>query len=222
MATTNHSASPDETAGTGAPPGAGGTALSPPAADRSGLTTRLRLILAIVLLADVLDLMDSTITNIAAPTIVRDMGGGESLIKWLGAGYALAMGVLLVLGGRLGDRYAAHVPDRHRGVHPGLARLRPGRRPGDADRRAAGARRFRGPADPPGHRHRDQLVLPRAAAARDGRVRDAAGGLGSAGSHRLGLPHQLRHRRADLAADIPDQHRPGHRRGPRRAEAAAA
>ncbi|HEX9520391.1 MAG TPA: MFS transporter [Streptosporangiaceae bacterium] len=105
MTTTNHSASPDETAGTGAPPGAGGTALSPPAADRSGLTTRLRLILAIVLLADVLDLMDSTITNIAAPTIVRDIGGGESLIKWLGAGYALAMGVLLVLGGRLGDRY---------------------------------------------------------------------------------------------------------------------
>src|SRR5258706_695552 len=105
MATTNHSASPDETAARDAQPGPGGTSLSPPAADRSGLTTRLRLILAIVLLADVLDLMDSTITNIAAPTIVRDIGGGESLIKWLGAGYALAMGVLLVLGGRLGDRY---------------------------------------------------------------------------------------------------------------------
>ena len=74
-------------------------------ADPTRLTTRLRLILAIVLLADVLDLMDSTITNIAAPTIVRDIGGGESLIKWLGAGYALAMGVLLVVGGRLGDRY---------------------------------------------------------------------------------------------------------------------
>jgi EmrB/QacA subfamily drug resistance transporter len=73
--------------------------------DPSRLTSRLRLILAIVLLADVLDLMDSTITNIAAPTIVRDIGGGESLIKWLGAGYALAMGVLLVVGGRLGDRY---------------------------------------------------------------------------------------------------------------------
>jgi EmrB/QacA subfamily drug resistance transporter len=49
--------------------------------------------------------MDSTITNIAAPTIVRDIGGGESLIKWLGASYALAMGVLLVVGARLGDRY---------------------------------------------------------------------------------------------------------------------
>jgi EmrB/QacA subfamily drug resistance transporter len=71
----------------------------------SRLTTRLRLILAVVLLADVLDLMDSTITNIAAPAIVRDLGGGESLIKWLGASYALAMGVLLVVGGRLGDRF---------------------------------------------------------------------------------------------------------------------
>lgn len=70
--------------------------------DPSRLTGRLRIILAIVLIADVLDLMDSTITNIAAPTIVREIGGGESLIKWLGATYTLAMGVLLVVGGRLG------------------------------------------------------------------------------------------------------------------------
>lgn len=69
------------------------------------LSNRLRAILAIVLIADVLDLMDSTITTIAAPSIVREIGGGESLIKWLGASYALAMGVLLVVGGRLGDRY---------------------------------------------------------------------------------------------------------------------
>src|SRR6202044_1164740 len=73
--------------------------------DPSRLTWRLRIILAIVIIADVLDLMDSTITNIAAPTIVRDIGGGESGIKWLGASYALAMGVPLGVGGRLGDRY---------------------------------------------------------------------------------------------------------------------
>jgi len=75
------------------------------AASPARMTTPLRLILILVILADVLDLMDSTITNIAAPTIVRDIGGGESLIKWLGASYALAMGVLLVVGARLGDRY---------------------------------------------------------------------------------------------------------------------
>ena len=76
-----------------------------PSAAPARLSARLRAILAVVLIADVLDLMDSTITNIAAPSIVRDIGGGESLIKWLGASYALAMGVLLVVGGRLGDRY---------------------------------------------------------------------------------------------------------------------
>lgn len=74
-------------------------------ADPSRLTLRLRLILAVVIIADILDLMDSNITNIAVPSIVQNIGGGESLIKWLGASYALAMGVLLVIGGRLGDRY---------------------------------------------------------------------------------------------------------------------
>ena len=74
-------------------------------ADPTRLTWLLRAILAVVLIADLLDLLDSTMTNIAAPSIVQNIGGGESLIKWLGASYALAMGVLLVIGGRLGDRY---------------------------------------------------------------------------------------------------------------------
>ncbi len=75
------------------------------AAADSRLSPRLLAIFAVVILADVMDLMDSTITNIAAPTIVQEIGGGESLVKWLGASYALALGVLLVVGGRLGDRY---------------------------------------------------------------------------------------------------------------------
>jgi EmrB/QacA subfamily drug resistance transporter len=75
------------------------------AGDPSRLTPRLRAILAIVIVASMLDLMDSQITNIAAPSIVRDIGGGESLIKWLGASYQLAIGTFLVIGGRLGDRY---------------------------------------------------------------------------------------------------------------------
>jgi EmrB/QacA subfamily drug resistance transporter len=75
------------------------------AGDPSRLTPRLRGILAIVLVASMLDLMDSQITNIAAPSIVRDIGGGELLIKWLGASYQLAIGTFLVIGGRLGDRY---------------------------------------------------------------------------------------------------------------------
>jgi EmrB/QacA subfamily drug resistance transporter len=62
-------------------------------------------VLAIVLIADIMDLLDSTITTIAAPTISAGLHGGPELIKWLGASYALSLGVLLVTGGRLGDRY---------------------------------------------------------------------------------------------------------------------
>ncbi|MFL6144233.1 MAG: MFS transporter [Labedaea sp.] len=63
------------------------------------------LTLIVVLIADALDLIDATITNVAAPSIVADIGGGETLVKWLGAAYALALGSLLVLGGRIGDRF---------------------------------------------------------------------------------------------------------------------
>ncbi|MFC0041940.1 MFS transporter [Actinomadura rayongensis] len=62
-------------------------------------------ILALVLLADALDVIDATVTNIAAPTIAADLHGGPGLIKWLGTAYMLAMGVLLMVGGRLGDKY---------------------------------------------------------------------------------------------------------------------
>src|SRR5689334_4770134 len=72
----------------------------------AGLSTRaMWSILALVLLADGLDMIDSTVTNIAAPTIAQDLQGGERLIKWLGTAYMLAMGVLLVVGGRLGDKF---------------------------------------------------------------------------------------------------------------------
>ncbi|WP_112242134.1 MFS transporter [Kribbella monticola] len=62
-------------------------------------------VLAVILAAEIVDLLDSTITNIAAPTITRALHGGDSLVQWLGSSYALALGVLLVVGGRLGDRF---------------------------------------------------------------------------------------------------------------------
>jgi EmrB/QacA subfamily drug resistance transporter len=61
-------------------------------------------IFAVVLVADVLDLLDSTVTNIAAPSIVRDLHADSSLVSWLGLSYSLTLGSLLVVGGRLGDR----------------------------------------------------------------------------------------------------------------------
>ncbi|MFE0464179.1 MFS transporter [Kitasatospora sp. NPDC058965] len=61
--------------------------------------------LFVILAAEVMDLMDAVITNIAAPSIRADIGGGESLMQWLGAAYTLAMAIGLITGGRLGDIY---------------------------------------------------------------------------------------------------------------------
>jgi EmrB/QacA subfamily drug resistance transporter len=58
---------------------------------------------AMILLADVMDLLDSTIINIAAPSVQKDIGGSLSAIQWLAAGYTLAFGICLVVSGRLGD-----------------------------------------------------------------------------------------------------------------------
>ncbi|MEU8176599.1 MFS transporter [Microbispora hainanensis] len=62
-------------------------------------------IFLLVVAADVLDLLSTTVTNVAAPTIVRDLGASWSLAPWLGASYTLAMGSLMIVGGRLGDRF---------------------------------------------------------------------------------------------------------------------
>jgi MFS family permease len=81
------------------------TQISTERAETVTVSRRAWAILAIVLVADIMDLLDSTITTIAAPTISAQLHGGPGLIKWLGASYALALGVLLVAGGRLGDKF---------------------------------------------------------------------------------------------------------------------
>src|ERR1700749_4051155 len=65
---------------------------------------RLRwVVAAVVLSANVMDLLDATIVNVAGPSIHRDLGGGASTLQWLSAGYTLAFAVLLIAGARLGD-----------------------------------------------------------------------------------------------------------------------
>ena len=60
-------------------------------------------VLAVVLAAEVMDLMDSMIVNVAGPSIRRDLGGAPATLQWLSAGYTLAFAVLLITGARLGD-----------------------------------------------------------------------------------------------------------------------
>ena len=55
--------------------------------------------------AAVMDLLDSTIAQVAAPAIQRDLGGSYTVIEWITAAYTLAMAVGLLTGGRLGDLF---------------------------------------------------------------------------------------------------------------------
>lgn len=59
--------------------------------------------LVIVALAFVIDLLDSTIVNIAIPSIQSNLAASFASIQWITAGYAMAFAVLLITGGRLGD-----------------------------------------------------------------------------------------------------------------------
>jgi EmrB/QacA subfamily drug resistance transporter len=58
-----------------------------------------------VLAATVMDLLDSTVMGIAAPAIRADLGGGTTSMQWMAAGYTMALAVLLLVGGRLGDLF---------------------------------------------------------------------------------------------------------------------
>ncbi len=57
----------------------------------------------VVLASAVMDLLDSTITQTAAPAIRRDLGGSYADLEWITAAYTLAMSATLLLGSRLGD-----------------------------------------------------------------------------------------------------------------------
>lgn len=58
-----------------------------------------------MMVAEVMDLLDGTIVNVAGPSLKRDLGASPSSLQWIIGGYTLALGAGLILGGRLGDRY---------------------------------------------------------------------------------------------------------------------
>jgi len=62
-------------------------------------------ILALILAAECMDLLDSTIVNVAGPAIKTELRASSSALQWIIGGYALAFAIGLIAGGRLGDRY---------------------------------------------------------------------------------------------------------------------
>lgn len=80
----------------------GPTTGTPPLYDDHGYRHRW-MVLAVVMIADVMDLLDATITNLAGPSIRRDIGGGQSTLQWILAAYTLTFAVGLVTSARVGD-----------------------------------------------------------------------------------------------------------------------
>ncbi len=61
------------------------------------------LVLVVVVIADVMDFVDSSVANLAGPSIRADLGGDASVLQWVLSAYTAAFALGLVTSGRLGD-----------------------------------------------------------------------------------------------------------------------
>jgi EmrB/QacA subfamily drug resistance transporter len=70
------------------------------------LDTRTRwLALVVLCLGNLMIVLDTTIVNVALPSIQKDLGFSDTSLAWVVNAYLLTFGGFLLLGGRLGDLY---------------------------------------------------------------------------------------------------------------------
>lgn len=84
------------------PPGAASPA-SPASPTATAPTRTAWLVLVAVFLADLMDLVDTGVANLAGPSIRADLGGGQVTVQWVLSAYTAAFALGLVTSGRLGD-----------------------------------------------------------------------------------------------------------------------
>jgi MFS family permease len=77
--------------------------MSTPTTDSALATRRGRLILLLVCAAGFLDFVDTTIVNVALPSVRTSLHFSVQNLQWTISGYLLTYGGLLLLGGRAGD-----------------------------------------------------------------------------------------------------------------------
>src|SRR5204862_8101495 len=63
------------------------------------------LALGVLCLGNLMIVLDTTIVNVALPSIRQDLGFSESSLAWVVNAYLLTFGGFLLLGGRLGDLF---------------------------------------------------------------------------------------------------------------------
>jgi MFS family permease len=63
------------------------------------------LALILLCLGDLMIVLDTTIVNVALPSIRADLGFSETSLVWVVNAYMLTFGGFLLLGGRLGDLF---------------------------------------------------------------------------------------------------------------------
>src|SRR6201996_3586549 len=61
------------------------------------------LVLVVVIIADLMDLIDSSVANLAGPSLRADLRGGQLTVQWVLSAYTAAFALGLVTSGRLGD-----------------------------------------------------------------------------------------------------------------------
>src|SRR4051794_35732366 len=82
---------------------------------------RRTLTLVVMCVGMFLVLLDVTVVNVALPRLRTDLGASVGSLQWIGGGFPVALGSLMLPGGGLGDRHG------HKGVVVGgLAGFGPG------------------------------------------------------------------------------------------------
>ncbi|WP_206302866.1 MFS transporter [Streptomyces sp. WAC 01529] len=63
------------------------------------------IILAVVLIAELMNALDGSIVHTALPSIQADTGASSAAVQWIPAAYTLTFALALITGGRLGDLF---------------------------------------------------------------------------------------------------------------------
>ena len=65
--------------------------------------------LAVLCLSLLMTVLDTTVVNVALPTLSRELHASSSALEWIVDSYTLLFAGLLLLGGAIGDRYGRHL-----------------------------------------------------------------------------------------------------------------